>query len=76
MPRAKADHDFMTVARRVVEQAIGERLDGRPLEAKKEKPATANRGHARAAKLTPDQRRAIARKAAQKRWGHSAETKL
>jgi len=26
------DHDFTTVARRVVEQAIGEHLDGTPLE--------------------------------------------
>ena len=26
------DHDFMTVARRVVEQAIGEKLDGSPLD--------------------------------------------
>ncbi|HEV2963343.1 MAG TPA: hypothetical protein VG649_16060, partial [Candidatus Angelobacter sp.] len=26
------DHDFAVIARRVVEQAIGERLDGRPLE--------------------------------------------
>ncbi|HLK20574.1 MAG TPA: hypothetical protein VKT81_16580 [Bryobacteraceae bacterium] len=25
------DHDFTTVARRVVEQAIGEKLDGTPL---------------------------------------------
>ena len=29
--RSSKDHDFMTVARRVVEQAIGERLDGAPL---------------------------------------------
>jgi hypothetical protein len=26
------DHDFATVARRVVEKAIGEHLDGTPLE--------------------------------------------
>ena len=30
--RSSKDHDFTTVARRVVEQAIGERLDGSPLE--------------------------------------------
>ena len=26
------DHDFTTIARRVVEQAIGEKLDGTPLD--------------------------------------------
>jgi hypothetical protein len=32
MPRRSSkDHDFTTVARRVVEQAIGEHLDGTPL---------------------------------------------
>jgi hypothetical protein len=30
--RASKDRDFMTVARRVVEHAIGEHLDGTPLE--------------------------------------------
>ncbi len=29
-------HDFVTTARRVVEQAIGERLEGEPLESPKE----------------------------------------
>jgi hypothetical protein len=29
--RSRKDHDFTTVARRVVEQAIGEKLDGSPL---------------------------------------------
>jgi hypothetical protein len=31
--RSSKDHDFITVARRVVEQAIGEHLDGTPPEA-------------------------------------------
>jgi hypothetical protein len=31
MPKRSSDHDFATVARRVVEQAIGEQLDGSPL---------------------------------------------
>ena len=30
--RASKDRDFVTVARRVVEHAIGEKLDGSPLE--------------------------------------------
>jgi len=33
MPRRSSkDHDFLVNARRVVEQAIGEHLDGTPLE--------------------------------------------
>src|SRR5713226_5841085 len=30
--RAGTDHDFTIIARRVVEQAIGEKLDGSPLD--------------------------------------------
>jgi len=72
------DHDFATVARRVVEQAIGEHLDGTPLEdpnAGKNPAAVAlgklggkKGGKARAAKLSPTKRRAIATKAAKTRW--------
>jgi hypothetical protein len=72
------DHDFATVARQVVEQAIGEHLDGTPLE----DPNTGKNPHAvalgrmggqrggkaRAEALSPGKRRAIARKAAQARW--------
>lgn len=73
------DHDFATVARRVVEQAIGEHLDGTPLEdpnAGKNPAAIAlgklggkKGGKARAAKLSPAKRKQIAKKAARKRWG-------
>lgn len=72
------DHDFLAVARRVVEQAIGEQLDGRPLEdpnAGKHPAAVAlgklggaKGGIARANKLSPAKRKAIAKKAAQTRW--------
>ena len=72
------DHDFVTVARRVVEQAIGEHLDGTPLEDPnkgKNQAAVAlsklgakKGGQARAAKLTAAQRSAIAKKAAKSRW--------
>jgi hypothetical protein len=73
--RSSKDHDFATVARRVVEQAIGEKLDGSPLETEKNAAAVAlgklggiKGGKARAAKLTPSQRSDIARKAAKARW--------
>lgn len=78
MPKRSKDHDFVTVARRVVEQAIGEHLDGTPLEdpdAGKNHTSIAfgreggkKGGKARAEKLSPEQRSAIAKKAAQARW--------
>jgi hypothetical protein len=72
--------DFMQVARRVVEQAIGEQLDGLPLptpEPDTRNPAAvalsklgaSKGGKARAKALTPEKRKAIARKAAKARWG-------
>ncbi|MGA2964266.1 MAG: hypothetical protein ABSD96_21610, partial [Candidatus Korobacteraceae bacterium] len=64
---------------RVVEQAIGEHMDGTPLEDRNAgknaaavalgKLGGAKGGKARAAKLSPAKRKAIAKKAAQKRWG-------
>jgi hypothetical protein len=72
------DHDFTTVARHVVEQAIGEHLDGTPLEDpnKGKNPAAvalgklggAKGGAARAAALSPRKRKAIAKRAAEARW--------
>ncbi len=71
-------HDFTVVARRVVEQAIGEQLDGSPLPDKDagKNPAAvalgklggAKGGKARAEALSPAKRKAIARKAAAARW--------
>jgi hypothetical protein len=73
--RSSKDHDFATVARHIVEKAIGEKLDGSPLEQEKNAAAVAlgklggiKGGKARAAKLTPAQRSKIARKAAKARW--------
>jgi hypothetical protein len=77
MPRrSSTDRDFAVNAFRVVEQAIG---DGTPLEdpnAGKNPAAVAlgrlggrKGGNARAAKLSPAKRKAIAKKAAAKRWG-------
>ena len=78
-PGTSRDHDFATVARRVVEQAIGETLDGQPLPDKDagKNPAAvalgklggAKGGRARAEALSPAKRKAIAKKAAKTRWG-------
>ena len=72
----------MQIAREVVEQAIGEHMDGTPLEKSVDlrnphavalgKIGGKKGGDARAKSLTPDKRRAIAKKAAQSRWKHSA----
>jgi hypothetical protein len=73
------DHDFITKARSTVEKFIGEKLNGDPLDdpnAGKD-PAAIARGKVggakggpkRAAKLTSEQRKEIARKAALGRWG-------
>jgi hypothetical protein len=76
--RKGTDHDFTVVARRVVEQAIGERLDGSPLPDPDEgknphavalgKLGGAKGGKARAEALSPAKRKAIAKRAAQFRW--------
>ena len=82
MPRRSSrgkDHDFTTVARRVVEQSIGEKLSGEPLDDpnKGKNPAAvalgklggAKGGRARAEALSARKRKAIAKKAARARWG-------
>lgn len=78
MPRKGKDHDFATIARNVVEKAIGERLTGEPLpnpDANKNPHAVAlgriggkKGGQARAQKLSPAAKRRIAKKAAAARW--------
>jgi hypothetical protein len=76
-PGTAKDHDFATIARNVVEQAIGEKLDGTPLEPKPEKNPAAvalgklggpKGGKARAAKLSAAERSRIAASAAEARW--------
>jgi hypothetical protein len=79
--RSSKDHDFTTVALRVVEQAIGEKWDGSPLPNKDagKNPAAvalgklggAKGGAARAAALSPRRRKQIAKKAAAVRWQKS-----
>src|SRR4029453_9415061 len=76
--REGTPHDFTTVARRVVEQAIGEHLDGSPLadpDAGKNPAAVAlgrlggaKGGKARGEALSAAKREAIAKKAAAARW--------
>ena len=61
--------DVNTLAYKIVQQSIGE------LPIKKKQPATAQRGLKRAAALLPEQRKAIARKAANVRWGKSEGSK-
>jgi len=79
MPRRSSkDRDFAVTAFRVVERAIGEHMDGTPLEdpnAGKNQAAVAlgrlggkKGGKARAAKLSPERRKAIAKRAAAVRW--------
>ena len=72
------DRDFISVARRTVEKAIGEHLDGSPLEVPvmRKSAAAMSRGRlgglkggkARASKLTAKRRKQIAKKAAKSRW--------
>ena len=69
----------MTIARNVVEQAIGEKLDGSPLDDPNagKNPAAATLGRlgglkgstARAEALRPRKRSQVATKAAKVRWG-------
>jgi len=79
--RKKKEHDFATIAYRVVQEAVGEpEAEAKPEEPEptpEERHAAAvalgrlggrKGGKARAAKLTPEQRKAIAKKAAQARW--------
>jgi hypothetical protein len=71
--------DFAERALRTVEHAIGEHMNGTPLEPAPEDKRNPHAvalgslggrkgGKARAKKLTPSRRKAIAKKAAQSRW--------
>lgn len=57
--------DINSLAKHIVDQAIGEK------PAKKRNPRAANRGIARAAALTKEQRTDIAKRAASQRWAKS-----
>jgi len=78
MLESMKDRDFAVIARKTVEKAIGEHLDGTPLEISVELKNTAavsrgrlgglKGGKARAANLSPKRRKQIAKKAAKARW--------
>lgn len=87
--RKKKEHDFAVTAFRVVQEATRETESSEEAPSPPEEPTPEERheaavklgrlggkkgGPARAAKLTPEQRREIGRKAAQKRWGHNKPT--
>ena len=81
MLESMKDRDFAVIARNTVEKAIGEHLDGTPLEIGVEFKDTAavsrgrlgglKGGKARASKLSAKRRKAIALKAAKVRWKKS-----
>jgi len=84
--RKKRPHDFSVVAFRVVQDATAEAKpeDAEPELTPEERHAAAvalgrlggkKGGKARAEKLTAEQRREIAKKAAQKRWGINIKDK-
>lgn len=76
--RKKKEHDFNLTALRVVQEATGETEpeEEKPLDTEGKNPAAValgrlggkKGGKARALKLTPEQRREIAKKAAAARW--------
>ncbi len=77
--RSSKQKDTQQLARSVLDAVV---LDAEPKKAtKKKNPAAValgrlggqKGGKARAAKLSPARRKAIAKKAAAKRWGHSAD---
>jgi hypothetical protein len=71
MPKPpKRPRDMMQLAKYIGEIATGERADD---EAPEPNAAAVKRGKARAAKLSPKKRAAIAKKAAAARWKKSSE---
>jgi len=81
---AKQKRDFMELARAVVEEAIGEKMDGSPLEKpvdlRNQNAVALGRlggrkgGKSRAEKLTAEQRKQIAQKGARARWSGKSAT--
>lgn len=79
--RKKKEHDFAVTAFRVVQEATGQ-VESEPEPNKKPKEFDAKAlghkgglkgGKARAEKLTPEQRKEIAKKAAQARWAKESQ---
>jgi hypothetical protein len=83
--RKKKEHDFAVTAFRVVQEATGQTepvTEEKPLSTKGKNPNAValgrlgglKGGKARASKLTPEQRKEIAQKAAKARWGKEQAT--
>ena len=67
--RSSAKRDDFQNALRTVEDAIGSSLGKNPAAVALGRQGGLKGGKARAKKLTPEQRKAIAQRAAQARWG-------
>jgi hypothetical protein len=74
--RSRIPKDINQLAKFIVDKATGEDMSNEPIQEKKKNPAAVELGRlgglkggkARAKKLTPKQRSAIAKKAVQERW--------
>ncbi len=67
--RAKRPRDTSQLAKFIVDVATGETEDVAPEKAEGQRKGGLKGGKARAAKLSPEERSAIAKKAAKARWG-------
>ena len=81
--KAKREHDFSVTAFRVVQETTAESepiQDGQPTEGKNPHAVALGRlgglkgGVSRAQRLTSEERKEIAKKAAKARWGHAHTT--
>ena len=72
-PRKSLPRDPAQLAKAVFDQAVGE-VDAEKTPSRKEIPARAKGGNARAVMLTPEQRTEIARIAANARWKKARES--
>jgi hypothetical protein len=74
--RKKKEHDFAINAYRVVQEAIGQAKEEKPLDTEGKNPHAValgrlgglKGGKVRASRMSPEERREIARKAARARW--------
>ena len=73
MPKRSSKKDTFQNALRVVEEAIGSSLGKNPAAVALGRQGGLKGGNARAAKMTPERRIEIAKKAANARWGPSKE---
>ena len=67
--KPKRPRDANQLAKFIVDLATGEESDDQPEKAEGQRRGGLKGGKARAAKLSPEERSAIAKKAAKARWG-------